>query len=117
MEACLTVLRGRDALPAEPLVYRPKIPDLFRIPEALIRMRARVAAMSEPRPLEAFLPVVPPERRGEPVIVRSAVASTFVAALELCREAVVELDQAEDFGTITVPPPVPGTIEINWVPV
>jgi len=58
---------------------------------------------------------VPPEERGEPVVVRSAVASTFVAALELCREAVVGLDQAEDSGTITVAPPVPGTIEINWV--
>jgi hypothetical protein len=55
-------------------------------------------------PLEAFLPVEPAERRGEPVIVRSAVASTFVAALELCRGTVVGLDQGEDFGTITVSP-------------
>jgi segregation and condensation protein A len=106
MEACLTVLRGRDALPAETPVYRPAIADLFRIPQALIRMRARVAVMREPRPLEAFLPEVPAEKRGEPVVVRSAVASTFVAALELCRGAVVGLDQGEDFGTITVAPRV-----------
>jgi segregation and condensation protein A len=92
LEACLTVLRGRDAVPAATPVYRPALGELFRIPEALIRMRARVATMYEPRPLEAFLPVVPAEKRGEPVIVRSAVASTFVAALELCREAVVGLD-------------------------
>jgi hypothetical protein len=110
------VLRGRDALPTATPVYRPAIAEVFRIPEALRRMRARVAEMSEPRPLEVFLPEVPAEKRGEPVIVRSAVASTFVAVLEPCRGAVVGLDQAEDFGMITVSPPVPETIEINPVP-
>ena len=54
LEACLTVLRGRDALPAATPVYRPALGELFRIPEALIRMRARVAAMREPQPLEDF---------------------------------------------------------------
>jgi chromatin segregation and condensation protein Rec8/ScpA/Scc1 (kleisin family) len=34
--------------------------------------------------------------------VRSAVASTLVAALELCRDAVVGLDQREAFGMITL---------------
>jgi hypothetical protein len=102
LEACLTVLRGRDEVPAATPVYRPAFGELFRIPEALIRMRARVADMREPRPLEAFLPEVSAEQRGEPVIVRSAEASTFVAALEPCRGAVVGLDQAEDFGTITI---------------
>ena len=106
LEACLTVLRGRDEVPAATQVYRPTLGDLFRIPEALIRMRALVAAMREPRPLEAFLPAVPAKRRAEPVIVRSAVASTFMAALELCRGTVVGLDQAEGFGTITVSPRV-----------
>jgi hypothetical protein len=89
LEACLTVLRGRDEMPAATPVYRPALGELFRIPEALIRMRALAADMSEPHPLEAFLPVVPAEKQGEPVVVRSAVASTFVAALELCRGVVV----------------------------
>jgi segregation and condensation protein A len=104
MEACLTVLRGRDELAEAEAVYRPAIPYLFRIPEALIRMRALIAEMSEPRPLGDFLPVVPHERRGKTVVVRSAVALTFVAALELCRGAVVGLDQEEVFGTINVLP-------------
>jgi segregation and condensation protein A len=39
LEACLTVLRRRDAVPAEAPVYRPALGELFRIPEALIRMR------------------------------------------------------------------------------
>ena len=64
-------------------------------------MRMLVAEVTEPRPLTAFLPDVPAER-GEAVIVRSAVASTFIAALELCREAVVGLDQAQHFSRITV---------------
>jgi segregation and condensation protein A len=102
LEACLTVLRGRDELPAQTEIYRPPMPDLFRIPEALVRMRARVADMTGPRPLGDFLPTVPPQRRGEWVVVRSAVESTFVAALELCRGSVVGLDQTEVFGAITV---------------
>jgi segregation and condensation protein A len=102
MEACLTVLRGRDDQPDEEAVYRPGLADLFRIPEALLRMRALVATISEPRPLEDFLPEVPGERRGGTPFVRSAVASTFVAALELCRSAFVGLDQEEDFGTVMV---------------
>ena len=102
MEACLTVLRGRDELAAEEAIYRPAIPYLFGIPEALIRMRARVANMSEPRALADFLPDVPSGKRGETVLVRSAVASTFLAALELCRGAVVELNQGEGFGAISV---------------
>ena len=59
MEACLTVLRGRDDQPDEEAVYRPGLADLFRIPEALLRMRALVATISDPRPLEDFLPEVP----------------------------------------------------------
>jgi hypothetical protein len=102
----LTVSGPAGEVPAATPVYRPALGELFRIPEALIRMRARVAAMREPRPLEAFLPEVPAEKRGEPVIIRSAVASTFVAALELCRGAVVGLDQGDDFGMITVSPRV-----------
>jgi segregation and condensation protein A len=102
MEACLTVLRGPDAQPAAAAVYRPPVADVFRIAGALVRMRALVAAMTAVQPLEDFLPAVPPERRGERVVVRSAVASTFVAALELCRGAVVGLDQKEAFSTIAI---------------
>jgi len=37
------------------------------------------------------------------------VASTFVAALELCRTAVIGLDQREAFGTIAISPRRAGT--------
>jgi segregation and condensation protein A len=114
MEACLTMLRGRNEQPDEEAVYRPGLADLFRIPEALLRMRALVATMSEPRPLQDFLPEVPAERRGKTPFVRSAVASTFVAALELCRGAFVGLNQEEDFDTVMVYRPTQQPSNSEW---
>ena len=91
MEACLTVLRGREQRPGAEPIYRPAIPDIYRVPEALLRMRALVAELTEPRPLTNFYPALRVARRDEPDVVKSAVASTFIAALELCRELVVGL--------------------------
>jgi segregation and condensation protein A len=99
MEACLTVLRGRDEQPTAASVYRPPRSEVFRIPETLDRLRALVAALTEPRPLEAFFPRVPAQA---PLLARSAVAATFMAALELCRAGEVGLAQAEPFGAIVV---------------
>ena len=113
MEACLTVLRGREERPGEEAVYRPAIPDVYRVPEAIMRMRALVAELIEPRSLMDFCPVVPLERRGEVAVVRSAVASTFTAALELCRGSVVGLDQGNGFGTIVVCPVSPQVARVS----
>ena len=46
-------------------------------------------------------------------VVRSAVTSTFVAALELCRASVVVLDQDEDFRTVMVSPRADGVAEVG----
>jgi segregation and condensation protein A len=104
MEACLSVLRGRDddRADGEATVYRPPVAAVFRIPDALLRVRGLVAALTEARPLSAFLPRLSEAARERPTVVRSAVASTLVAALELCRNAVVELDQTDAFGEIVV---------------
>ena len=56
MEACLTVLRGREERPGEEAVYRPAIPDVYRVPEAIMRMRALVVELIEPRSLMDFCP-------------------------------------------------------------
>ena len=108
MEACLAVLRDREEHPAEAQVYRPPLATVFRVEDALARLRSQVADMTEARPLAAFLPRLTEAMLREPVVVRSAVASTLIAALELCRAAVVGLDQAQAFGTITVSPRVAG---------
>jgi segregation and condensation protein A len=102
MEACLTVLRGPDAEPAAAPVYRPPIPDIFRVPSILVRMHGLVAAMTAAQPLEAFLPRVPAAKRDVSLLARSAVAATFMAPLELCRGAHVMLEQVEPFGPIVV---------------
>ena len=71
MEACLTVLRGREQHPGAEPIYRPAIPDVYRVPEAIMRMRALVAELTEPKPLEDFCPEIPVERRSEVDVVRS----------------------------------------------
>ena len=75
-------------------------------------MRTLAPAMTVPQPLQAVWPEVPKQKRGEPVIVRSTVASTFVAALELSKESVVGLDQGEDFGAIMVSPRGIDTLDV-----
>ena len=44
MEACLAVLRGRDGRADTAPVYRPAIPALWRLPDALARVRSLLAA-------------------------------------------------------------------------
>jgi segregation and condensation protein A len=102
MEACLTVLRGPDAEPAAAPLYRPPVLGVFRITDILARMRALVAAMTAAQPLETFMPPVPAAQLDVPLVARSAVAATFMAALELCRGAYVGLEQVEPFGPIVV---------------
>ena len=101
MEACLVVLEGKAGRPgvAEP-VYRPAIPDLWRVPDALARIRAALAAHPEGGALTSFLPPVAPDDEQRPLKMRAAVASTFVAGLELTRVGVVQAAQDEAFGAV-----------------
>lgn len=103
MEACLAVLRGREGdLAADAPAYRPVIPDLYRVPEAIARMRKLLGEAEGVGAFEVFLPSVPEEARSEPLIARSAIASTFVAALELARMEEASLAQEVHFGPIEI---------------
>ena len=105
MEACLTVLRGREGLPdATASVYHPSIPELFRVPGALVRMRAKLAEIGGAEPFEVFLPQLPRTTANRALLARSAVGSTFMAALELARGAELALDQDAAFQGIVVTP-------------
>jgi segregation and condensation protein A len=105
MEACLTVLRGREGLPdATASVYHPSIPELFRVPGALVRMRAKLAEIGGAEPFEVFLPQLPRSATNRALLARSAVGSTFMAALELARAAELALDQDAAFQGIVVTP-------------
>ena len=107
MEACLTVLRGREGEPDGAALYRPPIPDLFRVPGALARIRAKLAGIAGAEPLDAFLPLMPRTTANRALVARSAVASTFMAALELARGAELALGQDAAFRAIVVTPVVP----------
>jgi len=44
METCLVVLRGKGGRTVDAPVYHPVIPDLWRVPDALARIRALLVA-------------------------------------------------------------------------
>lgn len=101
MEACLVVLEGRAGRPGEPEpVYRLAIPNLWRVPDALARIRAALAEHPDGGALTSFLPPIAADDEQRPLRVRAAVASTFVAGLELTRVGVAQATQNEAFGNV-----------------
>ena len=76
---------------------------VYRIEEARARLEAVLGQVTDWSRLESFLP---PELRAG-ALTRSAVASTFVAALELCREGAIDLRQLAPFAPILVRPKPP----------
>ena len=100
MEACLVVLRGREGRPEEAPLYRPAIPDLWRVVDALARIQLLLAEHPAGGDLAAFLPPVAEEVTDRPLRARAAVASTFLAGLELAREGTLTLAQEVPFETL-----------------
>jgi len=60
---------------------------------------------------EAFLPRLPPTATNRALLARSAVGSTFMAALELARGAELTLEQDAAFRAIVVTPRVAPTLD------
>ena len=106
MEACLAVLEREEVRQQTEVdgVYRPVTLALFRIPDALARMRRQLAAITEPTPLTGFLPSLPRETPDCDLVARSAVSSTFVAVLELARLAELDLSEGTTFEQVTATP-------------
>jgi segregation and condensation protein A len=100
LEACLAVLRGREGRPDTAPVYRPAIPALWRVPDALARLRTLLAAHPAGGLLQHFLPPLIPDEPDHRLASRAAMASTFVAGLELARTGTAHLAQHEAFGPI-----------------
>jgi len=100
LEACLTVLRGREDQPAPVPAKPPVIPPLWRLPHALARIRALLAELPEGSELTRFLPSVPGQAPDRMLQLRAATASTFVAGLELVRVGEITLAQTEAFGPV-----------------
>ena len=105
LEATLVMLEGRDGQGAEaPHSYQPSIPALWRIPDAIERMRILLAQLMEPRPLAWFLPEIGVDGPDLALRQRAAVASTLVAGLELARDGVLAAEQDMTFGPVTLAP-------------
>jgi segregation and condensation protein A len=100
MEACLVVLRGTEGRPEEAPLYRPAIPDLWRVVDALVRIQLLLVEHPAGGDLAAFLPPVAEEATDRPLRARAAVASTFLAGLELAREGTLTLAQEVPFKTL-----------------
>ena len=97
MEACLSVLE-RDLRKSEgekEEVYCLATPALFRVTDALARIRRQLAGSDEPTPLMAFIPPLPDVVPDRQLLTRAAICSTLVAVLELARstELVIGDDQ------------------------
>ena len=71
-------------------------PEVYAVEDALQRLRGLLGDMPSWRSLASFLP----QELRAGLIQRSAVASTFAASLELCREGKLEIRQDGAFGPI-----------------
>ncbi len=101
LEAILVMLEGRGG-EAEAPFYQPVVPDLWRIPDALARIKALLAEHPEGGTLARFLPPIAPDATNRALKARAAVASTFVAGLELARVGQIHLAQMGIFGPVTL---------------
>ena len=98
LRACLRLL----VLPHRDRVYRPRPPPLWRVPDALERMRALLPMAGEGADLISFLPSASEARATSSLQRRAALATTLMAGLELGRDGAAILYQAEPFGTVVV---------------
>ena len=90
LRACLVLLR----VPEHADAYRPRLPQLWPVQDALARISSLLAAGVEGE-LGAFLPKVPQDGPARDLRCRAALASTLVAGLELCRAGTLALEQPQ----------------------
>ena len=102
MEACLVLLRGKPATEAfaPPQMYRQVIPNLWRIGDAMERIQRMLPDFPEGAAMRAFLPRTAGDDPDKTLKVRAAVASTFVAGLELAKQDVLKLEQYKLFDEV-----------------
>ena len=103
-QACADVLERPDQ--RTPEVYRPPRPALWTPIQALARMRAMLTGRAEGGDLLSFLPPVASDLPDRVLRLRSAVASSLAAALELARSGEADLRQDAPFGEVRIHPVV-----------
>jgi segregation and condensation protein A len=81
-----------------PVVHMVRTRPVMTLETAIARVEAMIGAAIEWTDLARFLPAH--ETGGDPRLVRSALASSFVAALELAKQGKLELAQADTFAPL-----------------
>ncbi len=89
---------GQIKLRTQPVVHMVRARPVMTLETAITRVGAMIGAAIEWTELARFLPVQ--EAGSDPRRARSALASSFVAALELARQGKVELAQAGTFAPL-----------------
>jgi segregation and condensation protein A len=87
---------GHQVRPKDADTYQIEPMQFFSVEEAAERLGRMLGMAIDWQTLEAFLPV----GLSDPMRRRSAMASTFVAGLQLAKEGALELRQTERFGPI-----------------
>ena len=96
LRACLVALR----LPAWVEFYQPRLPAVWRVTDAIARIRLLLNECAEGDDFARFLPEIAAGVPARDLQCRAAVASTLVAGLELARGGTITLGQAETWGSI-----------------
>jgi segregation and condensation protein A len=81
-----------------PVVHMVRSRPVMTLENAIARVEAMIGAAIEWTELSRFLPAH--DAGSDPRLVRSALASSFVAALELAKQGKVEIAQAETFAPL-----------------
>jgi segregation and condensation protein A len=99
LRACLVVLQVPEA---QAVAYRPRPAPLWRVTDAIPRIRRLLAAVPDGGPLAGFLPAIAGDDPGRALRCRAAVASTLVAGLELARDGALALEQDAAWSPIRI---------------
>jgi segregation and condensation protein A len=88
---------GRVKARTQPAMHIVAQRAVMTLEDAIHRVSALIGQALDWTTLEAFLPIT-----SDPAYRRSALASSFVAALELARQGRIDLDQESAFGDLMV---------------
>jgi segregation and condensation protein A len=88
---------GRNRAQSGPRSLQIRATELYSVDQAVARLSRLLGAIPGWRTLSSFLP---PDLQGDPLMRRSALASTFAATLEMCKAGKLRIRQDGAFGTI-----------------
>lgn len=88
---------GRVFSEKQTALYRPPPRRLFKMEDAMERLATMVGLATDWAPLDIFFP---PQIFEDPLVQKSAVASTFGALLELVKQGQADVKQDQAFGPI-----------------